>query len=478
MGRRELPREEAVDERVEITPATEVLESEGLSMGKEVKIGLGVIVVLLVIFSGVLYYRLSGPPADAAAVDKQEPKEPAGEVTVASDPPSSVSPPKVVNATAGAKSDLAKLSVSDMAQWSQKPELGRSGDTRSKDRPSPPQPSYMPRNEGRSGLAGGLPPDPFQRQTVQVQVDIGNSPTAGAAATPSPAVTAYADSNTAAASPSAAPPPPSPIQSVSQEPAGGVAVGTAAMNPLRDLSAGTPPGMNGIPPAPISRGGYGYASSGSPSPINADPWGRPSPPPLPPATDHGTPPRSGYRSAPESPAYGSRFDMSSMKAEPSNSGTYVIQPNDNYWAISERIYGSGSYFRALAEHNRAKFPDPDRLKAGEEIATPSLAELEKNYPSLCPKAEHRDATKRHMSLASTPARHHGGRVYIVQEGDTLFDIARYELGKAARWAEIYELNREAIGNDFDHLSPGMRLTLPQDHAPDKVTQRPWGLPQR
>lgn len=477
MGRRDLPRE-AVDERGESTPATEVLESEGLSMGKEVKIGLGVIVALLVIFGGVLYYRLSGPPAEVAAVDKQLPKEPAGEVTVASDPPRSGSSPKVVTATAGAKSDQSKLSVSDMAQWSSKPELGRQGDTRPKDRPSPPQPSYMPRNEGRSGLPPGLPPDPFQRQTVQVQVDNGNSPSAGAAVAPSPAAMAYAGANAAAASLSPAPPPPSPIHSGPQEPAGEVEVGAASINPLRGLAADTPPGMNGIPPAPTSRGGYGYASSGSPSPINADPWGRPSPPPSPPATDHGAPPRSGYRSAPESPAYGSRFNVSSTRAEPSNSGTYVIQPNDNYWTISEQVYGSGSYFRALAERNRAKFPDPDRLKAGEEIATPGLAELEKSYPSLCPKAEHRDATKRHMSLASTPTRHRGGRVYVVQEGDTLFDIARYELGKAARWAEIYELNREAIGTDFDHLSPGMQLTLPQDHTPGKVTQRPGDLLQR
>lgn len=39
MGRRDLPRE-AVGEQTEISPATEILEGEGLSMGKEVKIGL------------------------------------------------------------------------------------------------------------------------------------------------------------------------------------------------------------------------------------------------------------------------------------------------------------------------------------------------------------------------------------------------------------------------------------------------------
>lgn len=100
-----------------------------------------------------------------------------------------------------------------------------------------------------------------------------------------------------------------------------------------------------------------------------------------------------------------------------------------------------------------------------------MAALEKDYPGLCPKAAHREANQRHLSMASTSTRL-GGRIYVVQDGDTLFDIAKYELGKAARWSEIYELNREAIGRDFDHLSPGMRLTLPSDRPAGKVTQRP------
>ena len=35
-------------------------------------------------------------------------------------------------------------------------------------------------------------------------------------------------------------------------------------------------------------------------------------------------------------------------------GTYKIQPNDTYWAISEKVYGTGGYFRALVELNRDK----------------------------------------------------------------------------------------------------------------------------
>lgn len=57
------------------------------------------------------------------------------------------------------------------------------------------------------------------------------------------------------------------------------------------------------------------------------------------------------------------------------------------------------------------------------------------------------------------------RVYIVREGDTLYDIARNELGKASRWGEIYDLNWDQLGNRVDGLVPGMKLLLPEDAEP-------------
>jgi len=158
-------------------------------------------------------------------------------------------------------------------------------------------------------------------------------------------------------------------------------------------------------------------------------------------------------------------------------GSYVVQPNDNYWTISERLYGTGAYFQALAEHNRKKHPDAAALRPGERISAPGLAELEKNYRDLCPKPEHRDAAKNRTSMVSTAGRMGGGRVYVVQEGDTLFDIARYELGKAARWAEIFQLNREALGDNYDYLTPGLELILPADQPAEMITQQP-GAPLR
>jgi nucleoid-associated protein YgaU len=116
------------------------------------------------------------------------------------------------------------------------------------------------------------------------------------------------------------------------------------------------------------------------------------------------------------------------------------------------------------------------LDVGKQIETPDAAELERLYPNLCPKPEHRDAIKHRASAAGTTGRSAGATVYVVQEGDTLFDIARYELGKAARWAEIYQLNRDRLGTDFDYLTPGLELVMPakvvaSDQPVGTMTQR-------
>jgi len=51
--------------------------------------------------------------------------------------------------------------------------------------------------------------------------------------------------------------------------------------------------------------------------------------------------------------------------------------------------------------------------------------------------------------------------YAVQPGDTLGSIAVTRLGDGARWEEIYELNKDVIGDDPDKIEVGMKLTIPE-----------------
>jgi hypothetical protein len=53
------------------------------------------------------------------------------------------------------------------------------------------------------------------------------------------------------------------------------------------------------------------------------------------------------------------------------------------------------------------------------------------------------------------------------------------LGKASRWAEIYDLNRDTLGEDFDYLQPGTELAMPpKGPAADSVTRGRDGGIQR
>jgi nucleoid-associated protein YgaU len=159
-------------------------------------------------------------------------------------------------------------------------------------------------------------------------------------------------------------------------------------------------------------------------------------------------------------------------------GKYTVVPNDNYWTIAEKVYGNGGYFKALHEFNRQHHPRADKLQVGDVIEAPSAPLLAERYPDLCPRQRRVPSARQTHQPAST--RHRAGeRVYVVSEGDTLFDIARHELGKASRWVEIFDMNHDVLGEDFDYLRPGTELVLPRDNRDnDTVTRKDEPFMQR
>jgi nucleoid-associated protein YgaU len=156
---------------------------------------------------------------------------------------------------------------------------------------------------------------------------------------------------------------------------------------------------------------------------------------------------------------------------PVENGQYTVQPGDTLWSISEKVYGTGGYFKALGARNRAILPRSDKLTVGTQVAVPPTSELERDFPSLCPRQRKSALVQPRTAPPASATRRSGSDVYIVNEGDTLFDIARYELGKASRWAEIYDLNRDVLGEDFDYLRPGTELVMP---ARTEAAARPSG----
>ena len=52
------------------------------------------------------------------------------------------------------------------------------------------------------------------------------------------------------------------------------------------------------------------------------------------------------------------------------------------------------------------------------------------------------------------------KTYTIKSGDNLSDIAQAQLGDANRWKEIYQLNKDVIGDNPDLIHPGKTIKLP------------------
>lgn len=150
-------------------------------------------------------------------------------------------------------------------------------------------------------------------------------------------------------------------------------------------------------------------------------------------------------------------------------GRVQTTENDSFWLIAERVYGEGAWFKALYAHNRQRFPQPDRLPAGVDVETPTPEELRSLYPQLCPRESLASAAPAGAGVASgfavdaaaSPQRGESSRTYVVQSGQTLAEIAELTLGRRSRWTEIYRLNRDRLGDQFETPPSGTVLVLPE-----------------
>jgi len=429
-------------------------------MGKEAKIGLAVIFVLLVVFAAALYKRFASGhsgPADASAAaeaDSQQqslpPDSPNGSELF---PPAA---PKIVAAKSGSGNLPETSKVDYLSDWSVASDEKDSPQTAGAAASTPP--SFMPK------LVDAAPsPDPANVPGGEPPRYADFAPPSGAIADPAAAQLAQRPGPFTANVLS------EPVRSTNPAASADPFNSQNQGNPLRDSS--------GAAPMP---GGYGQGGPANPYSA-ANPYQTPG---------YRSPSHSTYRTPSESAGAAGRYQVPGGYnggglnqplgvAQPrSADGSYVVEPNDNYWTISERVYGTGAYFRALAEHNRKNVPEADQLLPGEKISAPTVAELEKNYRDLCPKPEHREVAQQHIATVSAVSPLGGGRVYVVQEGDTLFDIARFELGKASRWAEVFQLNRHVLGDQYDYLTPGMQLLLPSDRPAETLAERPGAALQR
>jgi nucleoid-associated protein YgaU len=203
----------------------------------------------------------------------------------------------------------------------------------------------------------------------------------------------------------------------------------------------------------------------------------------------------------------SRFTESEpTPARTTGEKNYTVESGDSFWSISAKQYGTGKYFRALEEYNRDRVKSSDgTLKPGMVIVLPDVSVLKMrpatsasipanrtsgtatSRDSLTAPATDRPVPRRELRTsdpmdatgqsaptgASRPAAGSSNssrtNVHIVEEGDTLSEIALRKLGTSKRWDEIYRLNKDRIA-DPNRLKVGTELKLPAA-SPENAADR-------
>lgn len=134
-------------------------------------------------------------------------------------------------------------------------------------------------------------------------------------------------------------------------------------------------------------------------------------------------------------------------ADSGDTQTYKIRGGETLHTIARKFRTSVAYLRDLNDIPRGK-----RLRVGMRIQVPDRTPL-KDRSKVAKKSENTTKTK---SVASVEAAQEGGRVYIVQSGDSLTTIAKkYSVSVT----ELRKLNNIKRGHA---LKVGVKLRLPGD----------------
>lgn len=141
-----------------------------------------------------------------------------------------------------------------------------------------------------------------------------------------------------------------------------------------------------------------------------------------------------------------------VTADPDETTTvdYTVRRGDSLWKIAQEQLGNPMRFREIVALNpdalrgRADFIDPGMVLRLPSDAAPTSEETEE-----APRPE---------------------ETYVVESGDTLWEIADEKLGSGERYPEIFEASRDTVQPDGQRLTdpdlirPGWKVTVPGTSA--------------
>lgn len=150
---------------------------------------------------------------------------------------------------------------------------------------------------------------------------------------------------------------------------------------------------------------------------------------------------------------------------------HTVQPGENYWSISRKFYGTPRFNLALAASNSQRIPDPRKMRPGMKVLIPSVGAMRATYPKLCPKDLVAGEVAKAGQKEGFSIDRSGNAWFVVGSDDTLGSIAHQHLGRASRWIQIYQLNRQSVP-DPNKLRIGTKLRLPSDASDVRIAREP------
>jgi nucleoid-associated protein YgaU len=117
---------------------------------------------------------------------------------------------------------------------------------------------------------------------------------------------------------------------------------------------------------------------------------------------------------------------------------YAWKDGDTWTSVAETYYGDARKVTLLRQFTEGV----DLPRAGQEVLVPV-----------------HDLRERGPEASTTSVDAEGVEVYTVQEGDSLWAIAKKVYGKGHLWERVYEANREVLARPED-VRPGMELRIP------------------
>ena len=120
---------------------------------------------------------------------------------------------------------------------------------------------------------------------------------------------------------------------------------------------------------------------------------------------------------------------------------HTVKKGESLWQLAVLYYSDGNRWKEIAAANPGV--TPDNLGEGQTLLIPS------------PDGALPDNSR------PDPEPALAGRTYRVKKGDSLYVIAKRELGTGSLWKEIYRLNENLIGPDSSRVPVGITLVLPR-----------------